>query len=57
MCGRRALVEQPNRVVASADAWVLDRSGAWIDLPGAIVASAPDAWLVDLSGQRPHASA
>ncbi len=37
-------------VVASADAWVLDQCGAWVDLPRAVLdASAPEAWLVDLS--------
>lgn len=36
-------------VVASADSWILDRCGAWVDLPRAVLEHrAPDAWLVDL---------
>lgn len=36
-------------VVASADSWVLDRCGAWVDLPRAVLeARAPHAWLLDL---------
>lgn len=44
----RALVER-GEVVATSDAGVLRRCGAWIDLPGAVIAaSIPDAWLIDL---------
>lgn len=44
------LVRDPAAVVASSDAWVLDRAGAWVDLPAAVtgaLAAAP--WLVDLA--------
>lgn len=43
------LVRDPANVVASSDAWVLDRAGAWIDLPAATLAAlgAPP-WLVEL---------
>jgi hypothetical protein len=40
----RSLVAAPD-VVATADAWILDRCRAWIDLPARIAG----AWLVDLS--------
>lgn len=43
------LVRDPDAVVASSDAWVLDRAGAWIDLPAAAIAAlAASPWLVDL---------
>ncbi|HTJ40776.1 MAG TPA: DUF434 domain-containing protein [Kofleriaceae bacterium] len=39
-------------VIATSDSWILDRCGAWIDLPAAIIASrapdAPEAWVVEL---------
>jgi len=44
------LVRDPAAVVASSDAWVLDRAGAWIDLPAAVSgALAASPWLVDLA--------
>jgi hypothetical protein len=40
-------------VVATSDAWILDRCGAWFDLTGTALAMAkPDAWRVTL-GQAP----
>jgi len=49
------LVDAPDRVlavsshvVATADAWILDRAEAWIDLPG-VIARARGAWRVDLA--------
>ena len=40
----------PAAVGASSDAWVLDRAGAWIDLPAAVSgALAASPWLVDLA--------
>ncbi|MBK9033168.1 MAG: DUF434 domain-containing protein [Myxococcales bacterium] len=43
------LIRDPAAVVASSDAWVLDRAGAWIDLPTATVtALAVRPWLVEL---------
>lgn len=52
---RIELVDSPDRVLASshavvatADAWILDRAPAWIDLPAAI-ARARGAWIVDLA--------
>jgi hypothetical protein len=45
----RALITDPARVVASGDAWVLDRAAAWVDLVGAIIRErAPGAWLLAL---------
>lgn len=45
----RELLAEPARVVASGDAWVLDRAPAWVDLVGPIIAArAPGAWLLDL---------
>lgn len=45
----RALLTEPARVVASGDAWVLDRAAAWVDLVGAIIRErVPDAWLLAL---------
>lgn len=42
------------RVTASGDAWILDHCGAWIDIPGAVVAKrVTDAWVVDLGGYSP----
>lgn len=42
-------VAETEDVVASADAWVLDRCRAAVDLPGAAIArGALDAWVVDL---------
>lgn len=53
----RELLADPARVVASADAWVLDRAPAWVDLVGPIIAErAPGAWLLDL-GPEPGTSA
>jgi hypothetical protein len=47
----RALVTEPARVVASGDAWVLDRAAAWVDLVGAIIRErVPDAWVLELGG-------
>lgn len=38
-----------SRVTATGDAWILDRCGDWLDVPGAIIARwVSDAWLVDL---------
>jgi hypothetical protein len=46
----RELLADPARVVASGDAWVLDRAEAWADLVGPIIAErAPGAWVLDLS--------
>lgn len=51
------LVDDPDRVlskggavtVATADAAVLDRCGAWIDVPGEVIERfIPNAWVVDL---------
>lgn len=39
-------------VVATSDGGVLDRCGAWCDVPGAVLArTGRPAWLVDLSGE------
>lgn len=44
------LVRDPAAVVASSDAWVLDRAGAWLDLPAAVAgALAATPWRVDLA--------
>jgi hypothetical protein len=43
----RALAED-GRVVATSDAWILDRCAGWIDLPARIAADHPS-WIVDLS--------
>lgn len=52
----RRLAEQDG-VVASADAWVMDRCPAWVDLPRAVLERAkPDAWLVELDAGPPVAS-
>jgi hypothetical protein len=46
----RELLAEPARVVATGDAWVLDRAPAWIDLAGAIIAErVPQAWLLALA--------
>lgn len=52
------LVRDPAAVVASSDAWVLDRAGAWVDLPAAAIAGG-DArpWLVDLAAPGPDGRA
>jgi hypothetical protein len=35
--------------VATSDGWILDRTGAWVDLPGLVIAGhAPGAWVLDL---------
>jgi len=55
------LVASPDRdlvassaIVATADSGVLDRCGRWFNLARAVVeASAPEAWMVDLSGRGP----
>lgn len=51
-----ALDDSPDRalaatsaVVASGDGWILDRAPAWVDLPGAVIAARPGAWVVDLA--------
>ena len=44
------LAEQ-NGIVATADAWILDRAAAWVDLPRALAAER-SAWLVDLAAAR-----
>jgi len=50
----RELLAEPARVVASGDAWVLDRAPAWVDLVGPIIAArAPDAWILDF-GREPE---
>jgi hypothetical protein len=44
-----ALAASP-AIVATADSWILDRCGPWIDLPAAAIgAAAADAWLIDLA--------
>ncbi len=49
-CADPALVRDPAAVVASSDAWVLDRAGAWVDLPAALSdATAARPWLVELA--------
>jgi len=46
----RAMIAEPGWVLASADAFILDRAEAWVDLCSAIVPVVrPDAWIVDLS--------
>jgi hypothetical protein len=35
-------------IVASADAWILDRAKHSIDLPSGVIANHPDTWLVSL---------
>lgn len=48
------LVRDPTAVVASSDAWVLDRAGAWLDLPAAAMAAlAVRPWLVELGAPAP----
>jgi len=42
------LLATTSDAVATADAWVLDRCGPWTDLPGALAATTPEAWVVDL---------
>jgi hypothetical protein len=42
----RVLVES-QRVVASSDAWVLDRAAGWVDLPARLIGDG--AWIVDLA--------
>ena len=42
------LVALEQGVAASADARILDGAPAWVDLPAAVLAEMPDAWLVDL---------
>ena len=45
-----AILTQPGAVVATADAAVLDRCGAWMNLARALVeAHVPGAFLVDLA--------
>ena len=52
------LLRDPAAVVASSDAWVLDRAGAWIDLPAMTMAErAPRPWLVDLEAPTDGADA
>lgn len=46
----RALIAAAGAVAATADSGVLDRCGAWVDLPGAALPAG--AWLVDLSPDR-----
>ncbi|UJR82051.1 DUF434 domain-containing protein [Sandaracinus amylolyticus] len=36
-------------IVATGDGWILDRVEGWIDLPAAVIAAHPGAWLVDLA--------
>ena len=37
-------------VIATSDSWILDRGGAWVDLPAAIIAARDArAWIVDLT--------
>lgn len=38
-------------VIASSDAGILNACGAWVDLPSAVVAAMPDAWIVDLGSE------
>lgn len=51
----RAMLAEQDDVLASADAFILDRAAAWVDLCSAIVPVAcPDAWIVDLTRAPEH---
>lgn len=46
-------IQQSRAIAASSDGWVLDEAAGWVDLAGAtILATTPDAWLVDLRPQE-----
>lgn len=45
----RALVARTG-VIASGDAWILDRCSEWVDLPAAVLAEPTPSWVVDLGG-------
>ena len=46
-------IQQSRAVAASSDGWVLDEAAGWVDLAGAtVLATAPDAWVVDLRPQE-----
>jgi len=49
------LVDDPDRrlaafegVVATADGWILDRAGAWVDLPEAVWSRRGGGWVIEL---------
>lgn len=45
----RVLAATTDAVIATADAWILDRAPAWVDLPAAVIARAErPTWIVDL---------
>jgi len=53
-----ALLAESGGVVASADAWILDRCAKWFDIPDAVARrTVPQAWLVDLRGEPPGPTA
>lgn len=47
----KALVTDPDWIVASSDAWVLDQCTSWVDLTGEAIASACVPWCLDVTKQ------
>jgi len=46
-------LQEARVVAASSDGWIMDSTEAWVDLAGAtVLASVPDAWVVDLSNME-----